>query len=86
MCVIEMMMGREKEEQFHTLFSKLSDHRMDVSESAILCTIKIVLLKMPHARREESYRRCLMHGGKSPVENASCTVGKVLLKMPYARR
>ncbi len=52
MIEVEVMMGREKEEQFHTLFSKLSDHRMDVSESAILCTIKIVLLKMPDARRK----------------------------------
>ncbi len=52
--MIEVMMGREKEKQLHTLFSKLSDYRMDVSESAILRTIKIVLLKMPHARWEKS--------------------------------
>ncbi len=52
MCVIKLMMSREKEEQIHTLFSKLSDRRVDMSESAILCTAGKVLLKVPHARLE----------------------------------
>ncbi len=32
MCVIEVMMGGEKYEQIHTLFSKLSDRRVHMSE------------------------------------------------------
>ncbi len=61
-------MSREKEEQIHTLFSKLSDRRVDMSECHFmhgrnspvedaLFTAGKVLVKIPYARREKFCRR-----------------------------